>query len=114
MDPNRFTTKSAEALQGAMQLAGRMSHQAVTPWHLLMALIDQRGGLVANLLQKLEKSLEDISSKLKSELEKLPRAVASNASGQGGARGYATPEFKQVLDQAENEAGKMHGILKAQ
>ena len=61
MDPNRFTTKSAEALQGAMQLAGKMSHQAVTPWHLLLALLEQPGGVVGNLLQKLEKNPEEIS-----------------------------------------------------
>ncbi len=101
MDPNRFTTKAAEALQTAMQTAGRRSHQAVTLWHLLLGLLEQPGGLVGNLLQKLEKNPDEISDKVKSELEKLPKVS-------GGARGYATPEFKQVLDEAESEAGKMH------
>jgi hypothetical protein len=31
MDFNRYTTKAAEAVQAAMQLAGQMNHQAISP-----------------------------------------------------------------------------------
>ncbi len=34
MDLNRFTTKSAEAIQAAMQAAEKMKHQAVEPLHI--------------------------------------------------------------------------------
>ena len=63
MDLNRFTSKSAEAVQGAMQLAGQLSHQAVEPLHLLMALIGQSGGLVPSILEKLEIDLKQIQEK---------------------------------------------------
>ena len=45
MDINRFTEKAREALQGAQKLAVRMSHQQIDDEHLLLALLDQEGGL---------------------------------------------------------------------
>ena len=97
---DRFTSKSAEAVQGAMQLADQLSHQAVEPLHLLMALIGQSGGLVPSILEKLEINLKQIQEKIKKELITGPRV-------KGGAQGYITGETKAVLDQAETEASKL-------
>lgn len=100
MDPNRFTTKAAESLQVSMQMAGKMNHQVITPWHLFMALLQQSGGLVPNFLQKLDVSIDELKNKVTKELDKLPTI-------EGGAKGYASQEFKKLLDQAETEAGKL-------
>ena len=101
MDFNHYTTKAAEAIQGAMQLAGQLSHQAITPLHLLLVLARQKEGLVPTILQKLERHPDMISEQVKKELQKLPQV-----SGGGGA--YLAPEAKKVLDSAESEAAKLH------
>lgn len=100
MNLDQFTTKSAEAIQGAMQMAGKLSHQAVSPLHLLLALMNQSGGLVPSILEKLEINLGQTEERIKNELK-------NTAKVKGGAQGYVTSETKAVLDQAETEAGKL-------
>ena len=101
MNFNNYTTKAAEAIQGCMQLVGKLSHQGITPLHLLLVLTEQKGGLIPSLLQQLEFNPAEISEKIKSELKTLP--VVS-----GGNSPYLTSETQKVLNQAETEAGKLH------
>lgn len=100
MDFNRYTTKAAEVIQGTMQLAGKLSHQAMEPLHMLLVLVEQSGGLIPTLLQKLEKDPAVISQEIQNELQKHPRV-------EGITQSYITSEFKKVLDQAETEAAKL-------
>ncbi|HEY5975549.1 MAG TPA: Clp protease N-terminal domain-containing protein, partial [Geobacteraceae bacterium] len=51
--PDKMTIKTQEALSAAHDLASRASNAAVEPEHLLLALLDQEGGLVPAILQKL-------------------------------------------------------------
>ncbi|CUS77615.1 Clp protease N-terminal domain-containing protein, partial [Candidatus Kryptobacter tengchongensis] len=44
MNWNKFTIKSQDAIQKAMQIAAERSHQAIEPEHLLLALIDDETG----------------------------------------------------------------------
>jgi ATP-dependent Clp protease ATP-binding subunit ClpB len=100
MDLNRLTTKSAEALQGAVQLAGKLNHAEVTPLHLLMVLIEQPEGIVPTLLQQLEVDPADISQKTQSELSTLPTVSGANQV-------VGSAELRQVFDKAESEAGQL-------
>jgi ATP-dependent Clp protease ATP-binding subunit ClpB len=100
MDFSKYTTKAAEAVQATMQLNARLRHQAMTPLHLLLSLIEQQGGLVPTILQKLEQRPESIAAGIRTQLETLP-----TVTGDGGA--YMTPQLKKVLDDAESEAGKL-------
>ena len=97
---NNYTTKAAEAMQGSMQLAGQLSHQGITPLHILLVLTEQKGGLVPSLLQSLEHSPQEVSEKIKDGLKVVP--IVS-----GGGAPYITPETQKVLNQAEAEAGKL-------
>ncbi len=102
MNFDKFTTKAAEAIQGTIELNHKLSHQAVTPWHLLLVLIEQKGGIVPSLLEKAEKSVDELKAQVQKELAVLPRV-----SG-GAGQVYLTPEMKDVLEKAESEATKMH------
>lgn len=101
MDFNHYTTKSAEAVQAMMQLAGKMGHQAVTPAHLALVLVQQPDGLVTKIIQKLDQQPGVIEQSLAAELAKQP--TLTGATGQP----YATPELRQVLATAEREAKKL-------
>jgi len=100
MDFNHYTTKASEAIQGTMQLAGKLNHQALTPLHLMLVLIEQQGGLVPTLLQKGEQDPETLAEKIQKELATLPTVS-------GGTQAYLTQELRKVLEQAESDAGKM-------
>jgi len=84
-----------------MQLAGQLSHQAITPRHLLLVLIRQKEGLVPTILQKLERHPDAIAEQLKDELSRMAKVS-------GGDGAYLAPETKKVLDQAQEEADKLH------
>ncbi len=101
MNFDKYTTKAAEAVQGSMQLAGQLSHQAITPLHLLLVLLQQKEGLVPTILQKMERHPETIAARIKEELGRLPQVS-------GGDGAYLAPETQKVFDRAETEAGKLH------
>ncbi|OGJ50075.1 ATP-dependent chaperone ClpB [Candidatus Peregrinibacteria bacterium RIFOXYB2_FULL_32_7] len=100
MNFNNYTTKAAEAVQGTIQLASQLSHQALSPLHLLLVLLKQKDGIVPTLLQQLEKNLDEISEKVQENLKFLP--VVS-----GGSQPYITDEIRKVFDSAETEASRL-------
>lgn len=100
MNPNNLTTKAAEAVQGAMQLAGKLKHAELTPWHLLLVLVEQAGGTVPTLLQKLDQGPSQVVDEVKQKLTQLPTVS-------GATQAYISNDLKKVFDQAETEAGKL-------
>ena len=53
MTLQNFTQKSQEAIQDAQNLAIRNNHQQLEQIHLLAALLEQDGGLIPQLLKKM-------------------------------------------------------------
>jgi len=104
MDINRFTEKAREALQGAQKLAIRMSHQQIDNEHLLLALLDQEGGLSTAILKKAGVAPEALSIRLQRELETLPRVSGSSGSPDNF---YLTGRLNKLLTNAEDEAKKL-------
>ncbi len=97
---DKLTTKSAEALQGAMQLAGKLKNPEVTVWHLLLVLINQPNGIVATILQNLDQSPEKIAQQLEAKIKTLPTVS-------GSTQAYLSAQLARVFDEAESEAGKL-------
>src|SRR5688572_31439060 len=54
MDLNTLTEKAQQAVVAAQTLATSMNHAEATPEHLLVALLEQRGGIVPSVLGKLK------------------------------------------------------------
>ena len=95
---DKLTTKSQEALQQAQGLADKRNHQAIDVEHLLFALLGQKEGVVASLLQKLGMPLTRLTERLQQALDRLPQVTG--ATGQT----YITPRLKKVIESAESEA----------
>ena len=100
MNLEKFTTKSAEALQEAIDLATQLKNPTISPLHLLLILTEQQDGIVPSLLQKLELSPDEIAQKIKLELDSLP--TTSEVS-----QPYLSTELNKTINQAETEAGKL-------
>ncbi len=101
MNPDQFTTKSLEAIQGAMQLAGQLKNSEVSIWHLLLVLLKQPNGIVPSLLQKLNVDLPTITDRVQQELEQL-------ATVSGATKAYVSTDLNTVFEKAESEAGKLN------
>ena len=68
MQPDRFTLKTQQAVQAAISLAHQRRNPQATPEHLLLALLDQEGGVVAPVLAKLGADANLIRTRLDSAL----------------------------------------------
>lgn len=102
MDLNRFTQKAQEAIQGSTTIAARYMNQQIDCEHLLLALLEQSGGLVPTLLRNMDVPVEKVARKVETYLEGLPQV-----SGPGGEQVYMSQTLRRVLDTASREAGKM-------
>lgn len=104
IDLNKFTDKAQAALNEAQNLSTRLSHQTVDVEHLLLALLQQEGGLVGRLFEKMKMSPALLQTRLEKDLDKLPKVNGSSA-GPGGV--YVTQRLNQLLVTAMDEAAKL-------
>ncbi|MEP9380723.1 ATP-dependent chaperone ClpB [Nocardioides sp. KR10-350] len=82
MDLNRLTEKSQEALHDAQTLALRYGNTEITVEHLLLALLEQRDGLVARLLERSGIDVTSLRGQVESRLSSLPRVSGTGGTGQ--------------------------------
>jgi ATP-dependent Clp protease ATP-binding subunit ClpB len=73
MRMDKLTARFQQALQEAQSLAVGRDHQFIEPAHLLVALLDQRGGSVRHLLGKTGANVNLLRSRLGEALDQLPR-----------------------------------------
>ena len=78
---DKFTVKAQEAVQRANELASEHGNPELAPLHLLAALVEDREGIVAPVLEKIGIGPQAVLSDLYKEIEKLPKV-----SGSGGAQ----------------------------
>jgi len=98
VDPNRMTHKLQEALQQAGGLATRRNHQGIDVEHLLLALVEQEGGLAANVLEATGVAPRAVVDALERELARRPQVT-----GSAGSSPYLTQRLSQLLTKAEDE-----------
>ena len=70
---NKFTTKSQEALQMAHRFVYENKHDVMHPIHLLLILTEQDEGVVVSILNKLGININDLKTRLREEIDKLPK-----------------------------------------
>lgn len=101
MLPQNFTTKSQEAIQLAHRIATENGQQALEPAHLLMALLEQDGGVVPSIMKKLQTDVALLRGELDGVLERLPKVV-----GQAGGIGqiFLSQDLTKVFVAAERAA----------
>jgi ATP-dependent Clp protease ATP-binding subunit ClpB len=104
MNIDKFTQKSREAYNGAIAEAVRRHHQDVDAEHLMLALIDQEGGLFPRILQRMDVPVAALRSAVDTELGKRP-AVSGPGADASGLRPTGT--FSRALVRAEDEAKKL-------
>jgi ATP-dependent Clp protease ATP-binding subunit ClpB len=77
MRMDKLTTKFQEALADAQSLAVGRDNQFIEPSHLMLALIEQKGGTVRPLLEKSGVNLPKLRSDLGALLDRLPTVEGS-------------------------------------
>ena len=103
MNFNNYTQKSLEAVQSAQQLAVQNSNQQLEQVHLLLALLQQEGGLIPQLLRKMDVTVESLEAAAKAELNKLPGVKMSREAD----RFYISADVDATFAAAEQQAKTM-------
>jgi len=104
MDFNRFTEKLQEGFRSAQSIASARGQQQIDVEHLLLALVDQEGGLAQSLLTKADVPPGMVRQKLVEVLDKLPKV---SGSAPGVDQLYLTKRLQDLLARAESEAKRL-------
>ncbi len=78
---DKLTIKAQEALQIAQSVAQRHEHSNIEVEHMLLALMEQDGGLTIPLLEKVGADAQKIRLDLEADLERAPRVQGEVAHG---------------------------------
>jgi ATP-dependent Clp protease ATP-binding subunit ClpB len=100
MNINKYTEKAREAVASAVELAQQASNPQVEPEHLLVALLEQRDGIVPELVRKMNADPSPLARGVRDLLKQLSQAY-------GGAQPAMSPRLKLVTDQAQAEADRL-------
>src|SRR4029450_11726028 len=101
MQADRFTVKSQEALAAAQRLAGARHNPEVTPQHLLVALLEQEGGIVVPVLRRAGADPERVRRLVNQALDAQP-----TVSGDSSAPALGQ-DLIRLLQHADEEARGM-------
>ena len=102
MDLSNLTTRSQQALAGALSSAAAAGNASVEPAHLLSALLEQDGGTAAPLLRAAGVDPAVVQAELKTALEALPSASGDSVQNPGLSR-----STHEVLQRALDLAGEL-------
>ena len=97
MNAQNFTQKTIETIQTAKSMAMENGNQYIMPEHLLYALVDQDGGLIPSLLQKMGVDCNAVLSELNTAIDALPKVS-------GDYDVYLSREAERVMNAAEKSA----------
>ncbi len=104
MNMNQFTQKSLEAVQNARDIATQYGSQQIEQPHLLLALVDQEGGFIPQLLTRVGLTVESFRAAARHEVELLPKV---SGPGREADRIYIAPGVDKAMNQALAIAGGM-------
>jgi ATP-dependent Clp protease ATP-binding subunit ClpB len=100
LDPNRWTIRTQEAFQVAMDLARQQHHPEITPEHVLAALLSEEEGVVLPVLEKLGLAPLVVRNRVDDTLAKLPKTY-------GGAEPQLARATRDALEAADRERAEL-------
>ena len=91
----KFTVKAQEAIQRANELASEHGNSELAPVHLLAALVEDREGIVAPVLEKIGIAPQTVLNEAYRQIERLPKV-----SGGGAAQATLSKAANELLERA--------------
>ncbi len=101
MRPERFTEQAREVLAASQAIASRYHHVQWDVEHILLALLEQEGGLTSQILARLGVNAEAVKQRVEAGLDRAPKASYESAQI------YATPRIARLMDNATREADRL-------
>ena len=102
MDFDKFTERSINAVRSASEAAEERGNQTIEELHFFLALVEDDGGLIPELLRSLGKNAENLANETRELIDSLPKV-----SGSGVGRSYLSPSAEKMLRAADGYRAEM-------
>jgi len=102
ISPDRFTEQAQQVLAASQELVRHYSHSQWDVEHILLALLQQEGGVTAEILKELGVETETVRRRVEQALERSPKVAYE------GAQIYMTPRINSLLRAALSEADRFN------
>ena len=99
---DRFTIRGQEAIQEAIGVAEKNSNQQVEPEHVLLAMLDQKEGVVRPIFGKIGANIAAITSELTDAIAKLPK-VSGGQQFFGSRTNTIFQDVEKIAQKMEDE-----------
>lgn len=100
MDFEKLTSKSKDMIQQVINLAVKNKNQYISPEHILKVFLDEKSGVIMDLILKSGGSVTQIRADINNELAKLPEVSGSSVQS------TMSQDFTRVMMEAEKLADK--------
>ncbi len=104
MNAEKYTQKSLEAVREAQELVIRNQNMQIDQQHLLYALLNQEGGLIAQLMKKLRVDVARMTAACDREIQRIPKV---SGPGREADKVYISQSVDAALIAAEEQAQAM-------
>ena len=104
MNAEKYTQKSLEAVRDAQEIAIRNQNMQIDQQHLLLALIKQEGGLIAQMLKKMKVDANRMVNACEREIARIPKVTGP---GREADKIYISQSVDAALIEAEQQAQAM-------
>ena len=102
LSPERFTEQAQQALSKSQEILRQYKHSQWDVEHILLALLQQEGGLTVQILEKLQVSVPVLKGKLEEALGKAPKTTYPSNQV------YTTPRASRLLEHATDESARLN------
>ena len=102
LTPDNFTDAARQTLVESQQAVKRYNHSQWDAEHLLITLLDQQDGVIADLLSEIDADVPPIRDRARQTLDALPTLSGGNA-----AQIYQTPRLSRLLYAAKAESERL-------
>src|SRR5690606_39027333 len=103
---DRFTERAQDATQRALEILQRYGHTQIDTEHIMLALLEQPGGVVGQILEQLHVDVEQLKGRLDDDLRNSPRASAIYGGGAGQV--FITPRVNRVIEGGQEGANRLN------
>jgi ATP-dependent Clp protease ATP-binding subunit ClpC len=103
--PEKFTEQAREVLVASQELVRRYHHNQWDVEHVLLALLEQQGGVTQNILQELGVDVDVVKRQVGAALEGVPKVAYETTQI------YATPRIPRLMQDARQEAERFKDEL---
>ncbi|MBQ8995636.1 MAG: ATP-dependent chaperone ClpB [Oscillospiraceae bacterium] len=104
MNAEKYTEKTLEAIRSAQTISKEYGSQQIETEHLLLSLLSQDGGLIPELLKKMNQNVPVLTEQAEELCGRLPRVSGATSDI---SNVYVSRNVEQILMQAEKTASNM-------